>query len=214
MNLWVENNCRLCAAPVDFYQHWRGRDYWQCDECHAVQMDKQHLPDRESETALYLTHENDVNDPRYQQFVSPITEAILSQIPKDKIGLDFGAGPGPVISKIITEKGYQTKLYDPVFHPDNSVLSQQYDFIICSEVMEHFHQPAVEFARLKSLLKPGGKLFCMTQLFDKSIDFAKWHYKNDITHVFFYHHDSLHFIQKQFGFSSVEINQRLISFTN
>ena len=135
-------------------------------------MDKQHLPDRESEIALYLTHENDIDDRRYQQFVSPITEAILSQIPTDKIGLDFGAGPEPVISEILTEKGYQTKLYDPVFHRDKSVLAQQYDFIICCEVMEHFHQPAVEFARLKSLLKSGGKLFCMTQLFDETIDFA------------------------------------------
>lgn len=177
-------------------------------------MSKQHLPDRDSETAVYMTHENDVNDPRYQQFVSPITETILKQIPADKSGLDFGAGPGPVISKILTENGYQTKLYDPVFYPDTSVLDQQYDFIICCEVIEHFHQPAVEFARLKSLLNPGGKLFCMTQLFENSIDFAKWHYKNDITHVFFYHRDSLHFIQKQFTFSAIEINQRLITFTN
>lgn len=214
MNPWSVNFCRLCAAPVTFYQNWRGRDYWQCDECHALQMDKQHLPERECETALYLTHENDVDDPRYQQFVSPITEAILSQITPDKIGLDFGAGPGPVISKIISEKGYQTKLYDPVFYPDNRVLTQQFDYIICCEVIEHFHQPAIEFARLKSLLSAGAKLFCMTQLFDEDIDFAKWHYKNDITHVFFYHRDSLNFIQQQFAFSTVAINQRLITFTN
>ncbi len=109
MNPWSVNFCRLCAAPVTFYQNWRGRDYWQCDECHALQMDKQHLPERECETALYLTHENDVDDPRYQQFVSPITEAILSQITSDKIGLDFGAGPGPVISKIISEKRLSDK---------------------------------------------------------------------------------------------------------
>jgi len=173
-------------------------------------MDKLHLPDSESETALYLTHQNDVNDPRYRQFVSPITEAIFSQFSIDKIGLDFGAGPGPVISKILSEKGYQTRLYDPVFYPDNSVLNQQYDFIICCEVMEHLHRPAVEFARLKTLLKSGGKLFCMTKLIDDSIDFAKWHYKNDITHVFFYHRDSLEFIRKQFAFSDLEIDNRLI----
>lgn len=176
-------------------------------------MDKLHLPDRESETALYFTHENDVNDPRYQQFVSPVTQAILNHMPADSLGLDFGAGPGPVISKMIGEKGYQTTLYDPVFHPDNSVLSQQYDYIICNEVMEHFHRPAVEFARLKSLLKADGKLFCMTQLFDAKIDFAKWHYKNDITHVFFYHLDSLDFIKQQFGFRTVEVEDRLIIFS-
>lgn len=213
MTFLREDNCRLCAAPVSLYQNTRARDYWQCTECHAVQMDKQHLPDRERESALYLNHENDVNDPRYQNFVSPITNAILSQIPKDSIGLDFGAGPGPVISKVLQDNGYQTRLYDPVFHPDNSALSQQYDYIISCEVVEHFHQPAVEFVRLKSLLKPGGKLFCMTLLFDESIDFAQWHYKNDPTHVFFYHRDSLAFIQKQFDFSAVEIDNRLIIFS-
>jgi hypothetical protein len=32
--------------------------------------------------------------------------------------------------------------------------------------------------------------------------------------VFFYHRDSLNFIQQQFSFSTVAINQRLITFTN
>lgn len=206
----AETRCRLCAAPVTFFHHWRGRDYWQCQTCHGVQMDHQHLPDKQSETAVYLTHENDVEDPRYQQFVSPITNAVLQHFSPEDIGLDFGAGPGPVISKLLNEQGYATRLYDPVFHPDKSVLDQQYDYIICCEVIEHFHAPAAEFNRLTTLLKPGGKIFCMTRLIDESVDFPSWHYKNDITHVFFYHRDSLAFISEQFGFRSVTVDQRLI----
>ena len=54
----------------------------------------------EAEKARYLTHNNDVEDERYQQFVSPITSAVMKQVqPLRTFGLDYGAGTGPVIAK-------------------------------------------------------------------------------------------------------------------
>jgi Methyltransferase domain len=63
--------------------------------------------------------------------------------------------------------------------------------------MEHLHDPLKEFGLLKSLLKPQGKLYCMTHLYDESIDFAKWYYKNDKTHVCIYQKETVKFLQEK-----------------
>ena len=171
------------------------------------------LLDAESEKALYLTHQNDVNDLRYQAYLSPAINAVLRDYDNTAAGLDFGAGPGPVVQHVLSGHGFQLSLYDPIFHPDVSVLDRDYDFIICTEVMEHFHDPNQAFKQLRKLLKPGGKLYCMTSLFDPHIDFMKWHYKNDPTHVFFYHQNALDYIAEQHGFSTVTVDDRLICFS-
>lgn len=93
-----------------------------------------------------MLHQNDIHDEGYRHFVSPITDNIQKDFDfKNSIGLDFGAGTGPVTTQILLEKGYSVNLYDPFFHPDTAVLQRRYDFIICCETMEHF------FGRIKSL---------------------------------------------------------------
>ncbi|MEX1199659.1 MAG: class I SAM-dependent methyltransferase [Methylophaga sp.] len=205
--------CRLCQATADVYVESRGRTFLQCSSCQSVQVAAQHLPDAEREKTQYLTHNNDVDDPRYQAFVSPVTQAILAEQTADKTGLDFGAGPGPVISHKLMQQGYKVTLYDPFFHNNINALNETYDFIISCEVIEHFHQPALEFARLRALLKPGGSLYCMTELFSEAVDFAGWYYKNDPTHVFFYHIDYLPRMAQRFGFSQFRQDGRLIVFS-
>ncbi len=205
--------CRLCQAPANFYIESRSRTFLQCSGCQSIQVAAQQLPDAEREKALYLTHNNDVDDMRYQAFVSTVTQAILAEQTPDKTGLDFGAGPGPVISHQLTQNGYKITLYDPFFHNNINALNGKYDFIISCEVIEHFHQPALEFARLRTLLKPGGSLYCMTDLFSQTVDFANWYYKNDPTHVFFYHVDYLPQMAQRFGFSKCRQDCRLVVFS-
>ena len=74
--------------------------------------------------------------------------------------------------------------------------------------MEHFHKPDEEFLILKGLLKPGGSLLCKTDLHHPEINFEKWYYKNDPTHVFIYTKDSCHWIAKHFGFELEFIDDR------
>ena len=69
-----------------------------------------------------------------------------------------------------------------------------------------------EFELLKSLLKPNGKLYCMTDLFSDTIDFEKWYYKNDETHVFFYQSETFQWIKELLNFSKVTVINRLIIF--
>ena len=76
------------------------------------------------------------------------------------------------------------------------------DFIICCEVIEHFHSPSSEFALLRKLLKPGGSLLCMTHLLPKKTAFRNWYYKNDPTHVIFYSEENIQWIKSNFNFES------------
>lgn len=176
-------------------------------------MGREYLPEKVIEKERYLTHNNDVNDRRYRNFVSPIVNAVLDDMkPLHHKGLDFGAGTGPVITKILLEKKYNIEPYDPLFLNDRRLLENQYDFIVCCEVIEHFHYPFEEFEMLYNLLEDNGCLYCMTHLYQPNIDFGTWYYKNDPTHVFFYTAKTMEFIKEEIGFQSMKIEDRLVTF--
>ncbi len=205
-------SCPLCGGSVSFLLHFRGRDYYRCAFCRGIAMHPEDHPSAEEEKARYLEHNNDTEDKRYQQFVRPLVYAVLRDFTSRHRGLDFGAGTGPVITAMLRKNGYSPEVYDPFFHPDPGVLSEPYDYIVCSEVIEHFHVPCREFSRLTALLRPGGALYCMTELYEDDIVFADWYYKNDPTHVFFYHRRSLEWIRGRFCFDTLQTGKRLIIF--
>ena len=170
------------------------------------------MPNHEEEIERYQYHNNDVNDLGYQKFVSPIVNAVKQYFNSNHIGLDFGAGTGPVLSKMLQVAGYQIKQYDPFFHKYPELLNEKYDYIASCEVVEHFHYPDKEFELLKKLLLPNGMLFCMTDIYNPTIDFANWYYKNDPTHVFIYQKETFEWIKTTFNFSDLTIDKRLVSF--
>lgn len=172
------------------------------------------LPTPMEEKERYELHQNDITDVGYQNFVSPIINAVKNNFYTDSIGLDFGAGTGPVISKILNDDGYKVRQFDPFFFNDINALQLKYDYIICCEVIEHFHSPNKEFELLKKLLKPKGHLYCMTHIYTKEIDFINWYYKNDNTHVFIYQSETLMNIKASYHFSSLTIVDRLATFQN
>jgi hypothetical protein len=45
---------------------------------------------QEEEKERYKNHNNDVNDPRYQKFVSPIVEKVRDHYDTNHLGLDYG----------------------------------------------------------------------------------------------------------------------------
>jgi len=208
-----QGTCTLCRSETIFFTRFRERDYYRCTGCHSVLMDPSYHPAPREEKKRYLEHNNDVSDPGYQSFVKPVVEEVLANFGPGDSGLDFGAGTGPVIHKLLSGKGYNPGLYDPFFCNDPTLLERTYDYITCCEVIEHFHDPNREFRLLRSLLKPGGSLICMTWLLTDDTDFLNWSYKNDKTHVFFYHPQSLEWIRSGFGFSTLKNQGRLITFT-
>ena len=214
MDNYTINNCPLCNSPSTIFYQFKNQLYHQCNNCYGIFVDEKLKPDRETEILRYQKHNNNIDDEGYRKFVASITSAIMRDFIKNDKGLDFGAGTGPVISKILKENGFQIELYDPFFHNYPKLLDAQYDYIACCEVIEHFHDPKKEFSLLKRLLRKNGKLYCMTNIYNENIDFSTWDYKSDFTHVFIYHKNTIWYIKEEFGFSDVIIDGRLITFFN
>jgi len=204
--------CPLCQEATSQQLEFSPQ-FYACSNCGSVFRHPDYLLPSEHEKERYLLHQNDVEDQGYQAFVSPLVTAVCQSFSPNTIGLDFGAGPAPVAAKLLGNKNYELKFWDPFFHPDTSVLQTTYDFIICCEVMEHFYDPLKEFRVMKSVLNAGGKIFCMTDLLPKMASFKDWYYKNDKTHVLFYSEENLKWIQETVGFSEMTIENRLIVFS-
>ncbi|PKQ62017.1 methyltransferase [Labilibaculum filiforme] len=209
----MPQTCPLCKSSTTLFFEGKNRIHYQCNTCFGLVSDTSSLPSSELEKTHYQQHNNDIEDKGYQQFVSPITTSVRRDFTTKHKGLDFGAGTGPVITKVLADHSFCIAPYDPYFHNYPELLNEQYDYITCCEVIEHFFYPHKEFSMLRNLLKPGGKLYCMTHLYDKNINFANWYYKNDPTHVFIYQQQTLEWIRKTFKFSDLQIENRLIVFS-
>ncbi len=198
----TDGGCPVCRAPTAvWFMVVDGLDYWRCDMCEARFLDARHRPSRDDERAHYLLHENDVDDPGYRRFLSKLANPLLERLGACLKGLDYGCGPGPALAAMLCEAGHQMTLYDPYFHPDPSVLDRTYDFIVCTEVAEHFHDPAAEFERLDAMLRPCGWLAVMTCFQTEDARFARWHYRADPTHVVFYREATMRAIAARFGWT-------------
>jgi len=205
----MTKKCPLCEDNASFFYEDTQR-YYKCKNCHGVFVNESQLPDEQSEKERYELHDDNAADVGYRKFVSPITSNIEKDFTQKEEGLDFGAGTSQIITKVMQEKGYNIHSYDPYFHPNSKLLEKKYDYIASCEVIEHFYHPAKEFTLLKSLLKDHAKLYLMTDMYDESIDFSSWYYKNDPTHVFFYTKKTFEWIQERFGFSDLFIEKRLV----
>ncbi|MCH4824316.1 class I SAM-dependent methyltransferase [Gramella lutea] len=206
--------CSLCNCRTRKFAVINDREFLQCEECKAILLSSEYYLSPREEKSRYSLHNNDVNDPGYKAFVSPIINQVKLDFKPEANGLDFGCGTGPVITSELKKAGFKMELYDPYFQPEKKVLKNQYEFIVCCEVMEHFQDPKKEFKLLRSLLKPHGKLYCKTAILNSSIEFENWHYKNDLTHVFFYKNETLQWIKENLNFSGLKIYKNFIVFSN
>jgi SAM-dependent methyltransferase len=204
-------HCPLCSGALSDYLVFRERQFLQCENCLSIITHPKDFLTPEEEVKHYKKHNNIPTDPRYQNFVSPIVNAIRADWGTAHTGLDFGSGTGSPIIKMLQDDGYTICQYDLYFHPFPELLNHTYNYIACSEVAEHFKEPYSEFVQLHRLLKPGGKLYLMTDRFKpEEREFKAWQYKNDPTHIFLYHARAFEWIKQEFGFKSLEFYPRMV----
>ncbi len=194
--------CPLCAnsATERFYRD-RKREFFQCLECDLVFVPPEFHLSPEAEKARYDFHSQSLTDPGYRDFLSRLFQPLKNKLPPGVRGLDFGCGREPSLSILFEEAGFPCANYDLHYFNDPTVLEKQYDFVTCSETMEHFQNPREEFERLLSLVKPGGWIGIMTQLRDSAPPFEKWFYKDDATHVCFFSRRTFQWLGKAYMLS-------------
>lgn len=198
----AEATCPLCATRATrFFYRDQKREYQQCPSCLLVFVPDGYLLDHTAEKAQYDLHRNHPDDAGYCAFLERLLQPLKACLPPHASGLDFGCGPGPVLAGLLAEQGFRMSLFDPYYYPDDSTLQATYDFITCTEVIEHIYDAREAWQQLTGLLKPGGWLGIMTKRPLGATAFAQWHYKNDPTHVRFYSEDTFRWVAHQWGLS-------------
>ena len=198
------HSCPLCQTPhPKFFYQGPQRDYLRCQQCGLIFVPEDELLPSKTEKARYDLHENNPANKGYRQFLQQLTHPLLKQIgPPPQQGLDFGCGPGPALAQMLESQGYTIARYDPYYEPDPAVLKRTYDFLTCTEVMEHLYKPAREWELLLKLLQSGGWLGIMTKLVDDLAAFPEMHYITDDTHVSFFSRRTFTFLAKRDGLNA------------
>jgi SAM-dependent methyltransferase len=175
------------------------RDFWHCGLCDLVFVAASARLPYEEEIARYRNHRNDERDAAYLDFLSRLARPVIERTPVGARGVDYGSGPSPALAQIMERSGRPTLAYDPAFRPDVRLQEGIYDFITCSEVLEHVHEPMALLERFRVLVKPGGIIGIMTSWRDRSVPFGDWYYQRDPTHVCFYSEATMRWIAERFG---------------
>jgi SAM-dependent methyltransferase len=193
-------NCPLCSngRSAPFWRDARRR-YRRCSRCALVFVPPQYRLSPDEEKREYDLHRNSPRDAGYRAFLGRLFFPLAARLRPGAAGLDFGSGPGPTLSGMFAEAGFRMAIYDPYYAPDKRVLQFSYDFITCSEVVEHLFHPGRDLAALYRMLLPGGRLGVMTKLVIDRRAFARWHYKNDPTHVSFFSRKTFRFLAEHLG---------------
>lgn len=185
-------DCPVCErGALQPFQTVQTRRYFRCPVCAATVLDPQQHPTLEQARAEYDRHQNAVDNAGYRAFFQPLVDRLAPRLPPGAQGLDFGCGPGPALAALLRERGFSVALYDPLYAPDTEVLGRHYDFITCTEVIEHLPRPAETVRQLRERLRPGGWLGLMTRFQTEDARFAQWHYRRDPTHVVFFREGSV-----------------------
>ncbi|WP_439134436.1 class I SAM-dependent methyltransferase [Pseudomaricurvus sp.] len=197
--MYSDLSCPFCASPCVNAHQDRRRDYYHCPKCLAVHVPAAFHLNSALEKAEYDKHENDPDDQSYRRFFSRFFDPLCERIAPEAEGLDFGCGPGPALVSMLEETGRGMEKYDLYYYPDKSVLQKQYDFVTATEVVEHLADPLKVLDTLWAMLKPGGVLGLMTKRVIDVEAFKTWHYKNDPTHIVFFHEATFDFIAERWA---------------
>lgn len=118
-------NCPLCQSPSNHFYRQITREFYFCSTCFALFLDVKNYFNEEEEQKQYENQNNDVLDAGYQQFVSPIVNAIQKDFTPNDVGLDFGSGTNSVIVKLLRDSEFQIAEFDPFFSNNSLVLEKK-----------------------------------------------------------------------------------------
>ena len=189
-------NCLLCHTDSKPFE----LDTFMCPACALIFKNPNIFWSTEQDIKRYSTHNNNSSDQGYVDFLLKLVNPLKNFLPRKFAVLDFGCGPGPTMPMLLEDFGGTVENYDPIFFPDAHLLVPDiYDVVTCTEVVEHFKAPAKDWDLLIDLVKEDGLLGVMTLLYSPEIDYSKWWYKNDPTHVVFYQKQTIDWLAEKYN---------------
>jgi hypothetical protein len=110
--------CPLCeATAVMDYASDKIRNYVSCGKCRLVFVPNKFHLSPSDEKEIYDQHQNSPDDSGYRVFLSRLLTPLVERLEPNRTGLDFGSGPGPTLSVMLSEKGHEMDIYDPFYAP-------------------------------------------------------------------------------------------------
>lgn len=218
------SECPLCGATGNTLrlQSSDDRDFTYCEVCKLIYVDTSFLPDVPHERERYEQHDNTPDNAGYVSFLSRALDPLLPYMSDGAICLDHGCGPGPVLAGLVRAEGFTCWAYDPIFYPDGlaeaaaelgsgtsnvldpiATLSEAFDVVFSTECFEHFHQPAQTISEIVGMVKKGGYLGVMTEMWTDLDRFSSWYYTRDDTHVIFFHEQTFDWLCGEYGLRRV-----------
>ena len=180
----------------------RRRVYGKCSNCRLIFVFPECHVSFSEEKSRYDKHQNNLAQEGYVKFLEGLLDPLLLKLRPGARGLDFGCGPVPAIEMILKPRGFTVASYDPYYFPREDFLHGPFDFVIGSEVVEHFRFPRKAFLDLNGLLATQESyLAVMTSVLDREAGFEGWWYRRDLTHVCFYQKETFDWIAQWFGWS-------------
>lgn len=133
-------------------------------------------------------HNNDLGQVGYRRVLEAFMDSCVRPYAAYRARiLDFGSGPRPCLSCLLSQAGYRARPYDPLFFRDQSALRRGYNLIALHEVLEHCPSPARTLSMLGDLLAPGGAISLSTLFRPSNRDaFPSWWYAKDQSHISFF----------------------------
>ncbi len=213
------NKCPLCNHSTrSIHQKSFDIHFHYCSHCEFLYKDSSDRISSEEEKEIYDRHENSYEDERYIAYFERFLNAsLLPYISNDACGLDYGSGPSPVLSTLLNKRyNHQMDIYDLYYHDIALDGNKRYDFITCTEVIEHIENPIETLSYFKSILKEDGILSMMTQFHRKDDDFfMNWHYMRDMSHISFFTEKTMQHIAEEVGLELIQCDgKRYMTFRN
>lgn len=196
-------NCKICNSSVTSMFDERNKwEFFHCKSCEFIFKNQKDYVDSDKELSQYNNHNNTMESPGYvnmfEKFIDATFEPYIDDITNV---LEFGSGPGPVLSELLRQRRLTVDIYDKYFSPKKVYEGKEYDLITSTEVIEHIDNPLEVFEVFSKHIKKGGYLALMTQFHKNEEEhFKKWWYKNDPTHICFFRPNTFEVLAEMSGF--------------
>lgn len=181
-------------------------EFFHCKSCEFIFKNQKDYVDSDKELSQYKNHNNTMESPGYVEMFEKFMDATFEPyIDNITTVLEFGSGPGPVLSELLRQRGLDVDIYDKYFSPQKIYENKKYDLITSTEVIEHIEKPLEVFEVFSKHIKKDGYLALMTQFHkNEEEDFKKWWYKNDPTHICFFRPRTFETLANMSGFEIVK----------